>query len=190
MAHGAYLGVSSNEKMIRQVKYIVKSDPAVIKKIADYISRIALILLIIGDFFYSPLKSLPLELQVFAIGELVPSMFLEFNTFMILMVGVGFSLYLFRWRNGKVSVIGDQIKIDGKISVSILLSKVTEITFFDSDFYAGQRRTVQIKTVNDRIKLRFGTDDTFGDFAEKLVLIVGPYDNIKIDTSFWYSKDQ
>jgi hypothetical protein len=166
--------------MIRDVKYIVKSEPAVVKKLADYICGTALILLIIGDVFYSPLKSLPLELQVFAIGELVPSMFVEFNAFMILIVCIGFSLYFFRWRNGEVSLIQDQINIDGEMAVSILLSKVTEITFFDSDFSAGQKRIVQIKTVDDKFKLRFRTDDRFGEFAEKLVLAAGPYDKIMI----------
>jgi hypothetical protein len=176
--------------MIQKVKYIMESEPAAVKKVADYVGGTALILLIIGDFLYSPLNSLPLELQVFAIGELIPTLFLEFNAIMILIVCLAFSLYFFRWRNGNVSVINDQIKIDGKVAVSILLSKVTEITFFDSDSYAGPKRTVQIKTADDRFKLKFYTDDIFSDFAEKLVLVVGLYDNIKIDTSILYSNDQ
>ena len=64
-----------------------------------------------------------------------------------------------------------------------MMEKIKEINFIDSEFLIGNKRLIQIITVDGVFKLKFKTDDTFTDFTEKLILAVGPYEDIKITSS-------
>jgi len=169
--------------MRQKINYIVKGQPTITKKVSAIIIATAIGLFLIGDFLYSPLKSLPLELQVFAIGELIPRIFFEFNTIVIILFCVGMTLYTFRWRRGIINLADKQIVIDGLIAVSISIEKISEISFFDSEFIVGNKRLVQIKTTDSIFKIKFRTAENFEDFAEKLVLSAGQYEHIKINSS-------
>jgi hypothetical protein len=124
-----------------------------------------------------------LELQVFAIGELIPRIFFEFNTIVLLLFCMAMILYIFRWRSGTINLTEKQVIIEGQIGVSILIEKIKEINFFDSDYIIGSKRIAQIKTADDIFKLKFKTEDNYIDFAEKIVLTAGQYEYIKIESS-------
>ena len=79
--------------------------------------------------------------------------------------------------------------IDGRISISIFIGKIKEITFFDSDFLVGAKRLVQIKTATDVFKLKFKTDETFTEFTERLVFAASRFDEVKIDSSIVYKPE-
>lgn len=168
--------------MTEKVKYIAKGHPTRVKRISNVIGMIALLLFVVGDFLYTPLKSLPLELQVFAIGEMIPRIFLEFNVIVVLLFSASFALYTLRWRRGTVSLAEQQLIIEGSISFSILMEKIREISFFHSDFMAGNKRLMQIKTSTGVFKIKFISDESFAQFAERVVLTASHYD-IKIDSS-------
>lgn len=169
--------------MRQRIYYIVKGQPTTIKKVSSITITIAIVLFVIGDLLYTPLKTLPLELQMFAIGELIPRIFLEFNTIIIVLFCLGMTLYIFRWRTGTINLTDKLIVIDGLIAASILIEKINEISFFDSDFIAGTKRVVQIKTTDNIFKVKFKTDDNSADFAQKLVLSAGQYEHIEINSS-------
>lgn len=166
------------------VKYIIKGKPTLAKKIAGRIFMIALVLLLIGDFLYTPLKSLPLELQVFVIGELIPRIFFDFHGILIMFFGVACIFYLFRWRTGTFQLLETQIKLNGKICESILFQNIRQITFFDTDLsVGGNKRMIQIKTLTGVFKLKFRGDNLFAEVAEKIVFAASRYSNITIDSS-------
>src|SRR5882724_442208 len=102
--------------MGQKINYIIKGQPTTIKKVANGIIGTAIILFVIGDFLYTPLKYLPLELQIFAIGELIPRIFFDFDFIVILLFFVGMVAYTFRWRSGTVTLLDDQVIIDGQIA--------------------------------------------------------------------------
>gem|GEM_PF-5707901 len=169
--------------MGQKINYIIKGQPTTIKEVGSTIIGTAVILFIIGDFLYTPLKSLPLELQIFAIGELIPKLFFDFNLIVVLLFFVGMTVYAFRWRNGTVTLSNNQILIDGQIAVTLMLDKIKEINFIDSEFLIGNKRLIQVMTSDKVFKLKFRTDETYGDFSEKIVFAAGQYENIKITRS-------
>ncbi len=169
--------------MTETIKYTIKGQPTTIKKVATGIGMIAVVIIIIVDFLYTPLKSLPLELQVFAIGELIPRLFFDLNFTAIVLFFGSMMLNVFRWRSGTVKLVDKQIIIDGQVAVGFMMEKIKEINFIDSEFFIGNKRLIQIITADGVFKLKFKTDDTFEDFTEKLILAVGPYEDIKITSS-------
>lgn len=175
--------------MTQRIKYIIKGKPTRIKKVASFLMGMSILLFLIVDFLYTPLKSLPFELQVFAIGELIPSIFFDFNAIIILLFCLGLVLYFFRWRRGELILTDEKIVING-IPVLIVIEKITEVTFFDSDFvFGGGRRLVLIKGDEGIFKIKFKTDDSFTQFAEQFVLSTSKYEHIKIKSSVLYHQN-
>lgn len=172
--------------MGQEVSYIVKSKPRTIKNVSMLIGGIGILILVFVDFLYTPFKSLPLELQVFALGELIPRIFYELNAASVILFITGIILYSFRWRNGTIILTDNQIKIDGQIGVLILVDTITEVRFYDSDYRWGNKRMALVKTIDNLFKLKFKSDDTFIDFAEKIVLATAHNNSIKIDSSVVY----
>lgn len=169
--------------MTEIIKYTIKGKPNVIKRVGKGLILFGIALFIIVDFLYTPLKSLPLELQVFAIGEFIPRIFFDLNFIAILLFLVGMILYGLRWRNGTVKLVDNQIIIDGQLAVGVMMDKIKEINFIDSEASFGNKRLIQIITRDGVFNLKFKKDENFTDFSEKLILAVGPYERIKIASS-------
>lgn len=169
--------------MAERIKYLIKGQPTTIQKVASGILMTAVGLFIVGDFLYTPLKDLPLEWQIFAIGELIPRRFLSFNFGLILLFIGGMMLYSFRWRSGEIKLLEDQIVIDGQIAVELMMAKIEEVNIIDSEFLIGNKRLIQVITTEGVFKLKFGKDDTFRDFAEKIILSAGAYQDIKVKST-------
>lgn len=55
--------------------------------------------------------------------------------------------------------------------------------FYDSENGWGIKRMALVKTIDNLVKLKFRSDDTFIEFAEKIVLATAHNDSIKIDSS-------
>jgi hypothetical protein len=166
--------------MTLPIKYIVKSKPRTIKKVATWIIATGAMFLLIGNFIYTPFSTLPLELQVFAIAELLPDIVFNFDFLTILIITTGFGLLLFKWRTGKIILNNDQLKIDGSLGLSIFLKNIIDIDLFDSEF--GAKRTIQINSTTDRVKFKFKNDNDFEEFSTKLIETVREFENIKIKT--------
>ena len=120
---------------------------------------------------------------MFAIGELIPRIFFDFNAIAFLLLFAGFVLYYFRWRKGTIDITDKQIVINGLIGASILTEKVKEISFFHSKYF-GHKRMIQIITSDSVFKVKFKNQDSFEDFSQKLVVAAGQFEGVKIDTSF------
>jgi hypothetical protein len=160
------------------IKYKISSQPKKVKRISDVLIGVGAILLIVGNFLYTPLASLPLELQVFAIGEIIPRIFLDFNFLSVAILTSGIILIPFKWRRGKVELETDGIKIDGVLPVSILLEKMIEIDVFDADH--GVKRTIHINSKSEKVRLKFRNSSDFEGFAAKLIDIAGRFENIQL----------
>ncbi|MCZ8023655.1 MAG: hypothetical protein O9294_17990 [Cytophagales bacterium] len=168
------------QKMTLPIKYIVKSKPRTVKKLAIWIVAIGTLLLLIGNFIYTPFTTLPLELKAFAIAELLPEIIFNYNLLTILILTIGFGLLLFKWRTGKITLDNDQLKVDGSLGVSIHPKNIIDIDFFNSEF--GIKRTIQINSKTDRVKLKFRNDNDFEDFSAKLIESVKSFEHINIQT--------
>jgi hypothetical protein len=166
--------------MTLPIKYIVKSKPRTIKKIATVIIVIGLLFLLIGNFIYTPFSTLPLELQAFAIAEILPDILFNFDFLTIIILVVGFALLLLKWRTGTINLNNSQLTVDGSLGLSIRLENITDLDFFDSEY--GAKRTIQIDASTDKVKLKFKNDTDFEDFSAKLIESVGQFENVKIKT--------
>lgn len=150
------------------------------KSISDVLIGIGAVLLIIGNFLYAPLESLPLELQVFAIGEIVPRIFFDFNLLSMSILIIGFILIPLTWRRGNIVLETDRLKIDGFLAVSMLMETILEIDVFDANY--GVKRTIHIISDSEKLRLKFANNGDFETFASKLIDIAGRFENIKLKT--------
>ncbi len=162
------------------IKYKIDSKPKKVRKVSDLLIGIGAVLLVVGNWIYTPLSALPLELQVFALGEFIPKLFFDFNFLAIAILIVGLILIPFKWRRGKISLEVDRIKIDGRIVVDLMIDKLQNVDVFDANH--GVKRTVHLTSDNDKVKLKFRNKIDFENFSTSLFDLAAQKENVNFKT--------
>jgi len=166
--------------MTAEIKYTVKYHPRPIRKVASVLLLFGAALLLLCNLIWSPLRSLPAELQALTIFHVLPKMFFDLNNVSFLILGVGSLLWLFRWRRGKIELTDEKLIIDGSYHVSIWLRNMWEVDVRDLKYH---RWRIRLDSKTDAVEIKFGTEKEFEDFSEKLVYFVRHVENVKLKTT-------
>ena len=169
----------ADKKMTAEIKYTVKYHARPIKKIANVFFYFAVILFVLLDLIWTPLKSLTPDLQALVIFYFIPRLYWDFHFIAIISAIIGSVLWLFRWRKGKIELTDEKLVIDGSYIVSIWLKNLWVVDVRD---YKYNRWRIRIDSNVDAVQVKFRTEKEFEDFSEKLVGLVGHVENIKLRT--------
>jgi len=162
------------------IKYKIESKPKKVKKVSDLLIGAGAVLFVVGNWIYTPPSTLPLELQVFALGEFIPKLFFDFNFLAIAVLIVGLILIPLKWRSGKIFLEIDRVTIEGSVVVGVLIDKLQNIDVFDANH--GVKRTVHLTSDNDKVKLKFRNGVDFENFCASLFELAGEKENVKFKT--------
>jgi len=166
--------------MTTDIKYTVKYHARPVKKIADTIVGLGVLVILLLDLIWAPFSSLTPDLQSVAILRIIPEIFWDMNNIALLSIAIGFGLWLLRWRKGKIELTDDKLIIHGSYLVSIWLKNMWSVDIQDVKF--GRWR-IRLDSNVDAVQVKFRTEKEFEDFSEKLIQLVGQVENIKLRTT-------
>jgi hypothetical protein len=162
------------------IKYTVKYHATTVKKIAKVFLAFGALIIVLLDFIWTPFQGLTPELQTLAILYILPSIFWDLNLIAILCLGLGYGLWLLRWRSGKIELAEDKLIIYGSYYVSIWLKNMWEVDIQDIEY---ERWRIKLDSNVDAVQIKFKTEKEFEDFSEALIKLVGEVENIKFKTT-------
>ena len=163
--------------MTADIKYTVKYHARPVRKVANVMFGFGGLIILLLDIIWIPFSGLSPELKAFALFQIIPQIFWDMNNIAILSLAVGFALWLFRWRRGKIELTDDKLIIDGSYYVSIWLKNMWEVEVGDMKFH---RWIIRLDSNVDAVQVKFATEEEFEQFSEKLVQLVGQIDNLKL----------
>jgi hypothetical protein len=166
-------------KMTADIKYTVKYHALPTKKIANIMFGFGGLIILLFDLIWTPFSGLTPELQVLTILYIIPEIFWDMNNIAFLSLAIGFGLWLFRWRTGKIQLTNEKIIIDGSYHVSIWLKNMWEVDIRDMKY---QRWSIRLDSNVDAVQIKFRTGKEFEEFSEKIIQLAGQVENIKIKT--------
>jgi hypothetical protein len=166
--------------MTAEIKYTVKYHARPIKKVANVLLGFAGLIILLLDLIWTPFKSLTPDLQALVAFYIMPQLFWDMNCIALLSMALGFGLWLFRWRTGKIELTDEKLIINGSYFVSIWLRNMWEVEVRDLIY---NRWWIRLDSKTDAVQIRFRTEKEWQDFSDKLVSLVGHVENIKLKTT-------
>jgi hypothetical protein len=166
--------------MTTDIKYTVKYHARPVKKVANIMFGFGGLIILLLDLIWTPFSTLTPELQALTIFYIIPEIFWDMNNIAFMSIAIGFGLWLFRWRTGKIELTDDKLKIHGSYLVSIWLKNMWSVEIQDVKF--GRWR-IRLDSNVDAVQIKFKTEKEFEDFSEKLIQLVGQVENIKLRTT-------
>jgi len=166
--------------MTTEIKYTVKYHARPVKQVANVMLGFGGLIILLLDLIWTPLEGLTPDLQALAIFYFVPKIFWDMHNIAFLSLSIGFLLWLFRWRTGKIELTGDKLVIDGSYYVSIWLKNIWEVDIRDMK---NHRWRIRLDSNVDAVQIKFKTEKEFENFSEKLIQLVGQVENIKLKTT-------
>ena len=171
---------NNSRAMTTKIKYTVKHHAHPVKKVANMLFGFAAIIIILLDLIWTPFNGLTPDLQALAIFYIMPKLFWDFHNIAFLSVAIGFVLWLFRWRTGKILLTDEILMIEGSYNVSIWLKNMWKVDIRDQKY---SRWRIRLDSNVDAVQIKFRSEKEFEAFAEKLVDLVAHVENIKFKTS-------
>src|SRR5690349_7069768 len=104
------------------------------------------------------------------------------NNIAFLSIAIGFGLWLFRWRTGKIELTEDKLIIDGSYYVSIWLRNMWEVDIRDMKYH---RWRIRLDSNVGAVQIKFRTEEEFEDFSEKLIKLTEQFENVKLVNSVY-----
>lgn len=161
--------------MTADIKYTVKYHARPVKKVATMMFGFGGLIILLLDLIWMPFRGLIPEMQALTIIHIIPEIFWGMNTIAILSIAIGFGLWLFRWRAGKIELTDDKLIIEGSYDVSIWLRNMWEVDIRDMKYH---RWRIRLDSNVGAVQIKFRTEQEFEDFSEKLVQLVEQVENI------------
>jgi len=166
--------------MTADIKYTVKYHARSVKKVANIMFGFGGLIILLLDLIWTPFSGLTPELQALTILYIIPEIFWDMNNVAFLSIAIGFGLWLFRWRTGKIELTDDKLIIKGSYYVSIWLRNMWEVDVRNMKFH---RWIIRLDSNVDAVQIKFKTEEEFENFSEKLVRLVGQVENDKLKTT-------
>jgi len=88
-------------------------------------------------------------------------------------------LWLFRWRTGKIELTDEKLIIEGSYLTSFWLRNMQEVDIRDLE-WAFHRWRIRLHSQTDAVEIKFRSEKEFENFSEKLVKVVGQFDNVQV----------
>jgi hypothetical protein len=166
--------------MTAEIKYTVKYHGRPVKKVANVLFVFAGLIIILLDLIWTPFKGLTPDLQALVAFYIMPQLFWDMHYIALLSALIGFGLWLFRWRTGKIELTEEKLIIEGSYYVSIWLRNMWEVEVRDLMY---NHWWIRLDSKTDAVQIKFRTEKEWEDFSEKLVSLVGHVENIKLKTT-------
>ena len=168
--------------MTADIKYTVKYHARGVKKVANIMFGFGGLIILLLDLIWTPFKGLTPELQALTIIYIIPEIFWDMNSIAFLSIAIGFGLWLFRWRTGRIELTEDKLIIDGSYYVSIWLRNMWEVDIRDMQYH---RWRIRLDSNVDAVQIKFRTEEEFEDFSEKLIKLTEQFENVKLVNSVY-----
>jgi len=166
--------------MTTDIKYTVKYHARPVKKVANIMFGFGVLIILLLDLIWYPFSGQTPELQALTILYILPEIFWDMNNIAFLSIAIGFGLWLFRWRTGKIELTDEKLIIHGSYFVSIWLKNMWSVDIQDVTF---ARWKIRLDSNVDAVQVKFSTEKEFEEFSEKLIQLVGQVENIKLRTT-------
>jgi hypothetical protein len=138
--------------MTTDIKYTVKYHARPVKKVANIMFGFGGLIILLLDLIWTPISTLTPELQALTIFYIIPEIFWDMNNIAFMSIAIGFGLWLFRWRTGKIELTEDKLKIHGSYLVSIWLKNMWSVDIQDVKF--GRWR-IRLDSNVDAVQIKF-----------------------------------
>lgn len=162
--------------MTIKIKYTVKYYPRATRKVAETLFLFSAVVLFLLGLVLAPTESLPLELKLL-VYLLLSDIFYDLLNVSVIILAVGWGLWLFRWRSGLLALTSEKLTIEGSKDVSIWLKNMWEV---DIRNLYGNRWIVRLDSNVYAVQIKFKDKNEFTHFVELLVDHVNSFDNERL----------